>query len=131
MTGILDQVLGLQGPVVYLIVGLLVFAEDAVFVGFVLPSETAAVLGGIAASRSHVSLTLMCILVVVAAIAGDSVGYGIGVRSGTRLLADKAWRRRAKRIDAARATLARRGGPAVFGSRFVAFLRAAMPFPGR
>ena len=128
MTGVLDQVLGLQGPVVYLVVGLLVFAEDAVFVGFVLPGETAAVLGGVAASRSHVSLTLMCILVVAAAIAGDSVGYGIGVRSGTRPLSGKASRRHAKRIDAARASLARRGGPAVFGGRFVAVLRAAMPF---
>ena len=30
---------------------LVVFAEDAFFVGFVLPGETAAILGGVAASR--------------------------------------------------------------------------------
>jgi len=34
----------------------------------------------------------------------------------------------AARIDAARAVLARRGGRAVFLGRFVAFLRAVMPF---
>jgi membrane protein DedA with SNARE-associated domain len=125
---ILDQVLGLHGTVVYLIVGVLVFAEDALFVGFVLPGETAAILGGVAASRHNVSLAIMCATVVLAAVVGDTVGYEIGARYGTRLLSVRFLRRRADRVDAARATLARRGGPAVFGGRFVAFLRAVMPF---
>jgi membrane protein DedA with SNARE-associated domain len=124
----LDQVLGPHGAVVYLVVGLLVFAEDALFVGFVLPGETAAILGGVAASRSNVSLTLMCIIVVAAAIVGDSVGYEIGARYGMRLLSLPVLRGSEARIDAARATLARRGGPAVFLGRFVVFLRAVMPF---
>jgi membrane-associated protein len=94
----------------------------------VLPGETAAVLGGVAASRANVSPTLMCVIVVLAAVIGDSVAYQIGARYGTRLLSLNVWRRRQERIDAARATLARRGGPAVFLGRFVAFLRAAMPF---
>jgi membrane protein DedA with SNARE-associated domain len=128
VTKILDQLLGLHGAVVYLIVGVLVFAEDALFVGFVLPGETAAILGGVAASRGNVSVTLMCVIAVFAAIVGDSVGYEIGARYGTRLLSLRVLRRRGERIDAARATLARRGGPAVFGGRFVAFLRAVMPF---
>ena len=42
MTKILDQLLGLHGTIVYLLVGLLVFAEDALFVGFVLPGDTSA-----------------------------------------------------------------------------------------
>jgi len=128
MTKLLDQLLSLHGGVVYLIVGLLVFAEDALFVGFVLPGETAAVLGGVAASRGNVSVVVVCAVVVVAAVVGDSVGYQIGARYGTRLLSLRVLRRRADRIDAARDTLARRGGPAVFLGRFVAFLRAVMPF---
>lgn len=128
MTKILDQLLGLHGPIVYVIVGVLVFAEDALFVGFVLPGETAAILGGVAASRHNVSLVLMCVTVVLAAIVGDSVGYEAGARFGPRLLSVRALRRRKKRLDSARETLANRGGPAVFGARFVAFLRAVMPF---
>jgi membrane-associated protein len=128
MSSFLDSLLSLHGTVVYVIVGLVVFAEDALFVGFVLPGETAAILGGVAASRGHVSLTLMCIVVVAAAIVGDSVGYEIGARYGTRLLSLRVLRRRAARIETASTTLARRGGPAVFLGRFVAFLRAVMPF---
>lgn len=128
MSGFLDRLLGLSGPAVYLIVGLLVFAEDALFVGFVVPGETAAILGGVAASRHHVSLPVVCAVVVLAAIVGDTVGYEIGARFGPRLLSTRVLRDRRERIDGARRILARRGGPAVFLGRFVAFLRAVMPF---
>jgi membrane-associated protein len=128
VTRLLHQLLGLHGVAIYLIVGLLVFAEDALFVGFVVPGETAAILGGVAASRGRVSLTLMCAVVVVAAILADTVGYLIGARYGTRLLSLRTLRRRKQRIDAARSALARRGGAAVFLGRFVTFLHAVMPF---
>jgi membrane protein DedA with SNARE-associated domain len=128
VTGFLNHLLVMHGLVVYLIVAGLVFAEDAVFLGFVIPGETAAILGGVAAERGSVSLPIMCATVVVAAIAGDTVGYEIGARYGNRLLSLPVARRHGDRIDAARRTLARRGGPAVFGGRFVAFLRAVMPF---
>jgi membrane protein DedA with SNARE-associated domain len=128
VTAFLDRLLNLPAGVVYLLVGALVFAEDALFVGFVLPGETAAILGGVAASLSHVSLTLISLTVVAAAIAGDSVGYQVGARYGTRVVSVRALQRRRDQLDAARATLARRGGLAVFFGRFVAFLRAVMPF---
>jgi membrane protein DedA with SNARE-associated domain len=128
MSRILDQLLGLHGAVVYVVVGLLVLVEDALFVGFVVPGETAAILGGVAASRHHASLPLVCAVVVVAAIVGDTIGYEIGARFGPRQLSTRVLRERRERIDAARRVLARRGGPAVFLGRFVAFLRAVMPF---
>jgi membrane-associated protein len=128
MSHLVDRLLGLHGLVVYLIVGGLVFAEDALFVGFVIPGETAAILGGVVASRGNASLTAMCLVVVLAAIVGDSVDYEVGARYGRRLLSLRVLQRRKARINTARNTLARRGGPAVFGGRFVAFLRAVMPF---
>lgn len=122
-----DWLLGLSGFPVYGLVGLVVFAEDALFVGFVLPGETAAVLGGVAASVGHVSLPWIMVVVVAAAIIGDTVGYEVGRQFGPRLLRTQLLARRGARIDAARRQLARRGGAAVFLGRFVAFLRATMP----
>jgi hypothetical protein len=61
VSNILDQVLGLYGTVVCLIVGDLAFAEDVLFVGFVLPGETAAILGGVAASRHNVVPAENCV----------------------------------------------------------------------
>ena len=127
MKHVADWLLGLHGIALYALVGLIVFAEDALFVGFVLPGETVAVLGGVAASADRASLPIMMAVVVGAAIIGDSVGYEVGRHVGTRILQTRFLRRRSDRIDRAREQLARRGGAAVFFGRFVAFLRATMP----
>jgi len=127
MTSLLERLLTVPAAVVYTMVGLLVFAEDALFVGFVLPGETAAVLGGVAASREHVQLWAVIVVVVLAAIAGDSVGYEVGRKLGPRILKVRILTRHQRRLDEAQAFLQRRGGSAVFLGRFVAFFRAVMP----
>ena len=127
MTHFLDQLLSAPAWVVYVGVGLLVFAEDALFVGFVLPGETAAVLGGVAASRGHVDVVAMCVIVVVAAIVGDSVGYEVGRHFGDRIIRSRPLVRHQNRLANTQDLLARRGGSAVFLGRFTAFLRAVMP----
>ena len=68
MSGLLDRLTSLPVGCVYLIVGLLAFAEDALFIGFLLPGETAAILGGVTASLGRTSLTAMIVIVVVAAV---------------------------------------------------------------
>lgn len=65
-----ESVLNVPPLLAYVIVACLVFAEDALFVGFVLPGETATVLGGVVASRGNVQLWLMMAVVVVAAVGG-------------------------------------------------------------
>ena len=127
MSGLLDRLLAIQGPLLYALVAAVVFVEDALFVGFVVPGETAAVLGGVAAGLGHASLPVMMVTVVAAAIVGDSVGYEVGRHLGPRLVASRMLRSRRERLDRAREFLARRGGAAVFLGRFVAFFRAVMP----
>ncbi|HEY2796235.1 MAG TPA: DedA family protein [Micromonosporaceae bacterium] len=127
MGSFLDHIINLPAAWVYLIVGALVFAEDALFVGFLLPGETAAILGGVTAKLGHTDLAVVMITVVLAAILGDNVGYLIGHRYGVRLLNVGWLARRRTQIDRARDLLARRGGPAVFIGRWVAFLRAITP----
>lgn len=127
MTAALDQVLGAAPWVVLLVVGLVVFAEDALFVGFVLPGETAAILGGVAAHRGHVPFAAVLAVVIVAAVVGDSVGYEVGRLIGPRVLASRVLHRRRERIEQAQEFLARRGGWAVLLGRWVAFFRAVMP----
>ena len=106
-----------------------VFVEDALFVGFVVPGETAAVLGGVAASLGHASLAVMMVSVVAAAIVGDSVGYEVGRHfghvwgpAGCCAAAGNGW------TGPGSSWLAG-GGAAVFLGRFVAFFRAVMPAP--
>ena len=124
---LLQPLLSLHGWPAYMLVGLLVFAEAAVMLGFVFPGETAAILGGVLASKGGVSLTGIVTVVVLCAIVGDSVGYAIGERWGRRLLQLGPLRKRQKGLDAALDQLNRRGPVAVFVARFSAFLRAVVP----
>jgi membrane-associated protein len=124
---ILQPLLSLHGWQAYTLVGLLVFAEAAVMLGFVFPGETAAILGGVLASKGGVDLTAMVTVVVVCAIVGDSVGYAVGENWGPQLLRLGPLRKRQKGINTALDQLNRRGPVAVFVARFSAFLRAVVP----
>ena len=127
MTAIVDHILSAPTWTVLGLVGLVVFVEDALFVGFVVPGETAAILGGVAASFGHVPLWAVIVVVIVAAIVGDSVGYEVGRHLGPRILSAKLLDKRRKRLDDAQDFLARRGGLAVLLGRWTAFFRAVMP----
>jgi membrane protein DedA with SNARE-associated domain len=115
-----------HGATAYTLVGALVFSEAALLVGFFLPGETAAVVGGVLAGAGSVNLEAMMVVVVLSAIAGDSVGYIVGRTAGPWLLGHRPLRgsiavRRTKDL------LERRGGPAVFIGRFITFARAVVP----
>jgi membrane-associated protein len=124
---LLQPLLSLHGWPAYLLVGALVFAEAAIMLGFVFPGETAAILGGVLASTGGVDLTAIVAVVVVCAIAGDSVGYAVGEHWGRQLLRLGPLRKRQRGVDAALDQLNRRGPTAVFVARFSAFLRAVVP----
>jgi membrane-associated protein len=85
------------------------------------------VLGGVLASRGHLSLPALIAVVVVTAVTGPLVGYEIGRRLGTRLFSARVLARMPGAVDRVRTALRDNGGAAVFGGRFVAVLRALMP----
>jgi membrane protein DedA with SNARE-associated domain len=94
----------------------------------VVPGETAAVLAGVGAGLGHVPLPVAIVVIVLAAIIGDSVGYEVGrLFFGPRVLTSRLLAPHRERILRAQAFLRRRGGIAVFLGRFTAFFRAMMP----
>jgi membrane protein DedA with SNARE-associated domain len=127
MSTFVERLLDVPAPIAYAVIAALVFGEAAVFIGFVLPGETAVLLGGVLAGTGRLSLPALLVLVVAAAIVGDSVGYEVGRRFGPRVLAARPLRRHDRRLQGAQTFLRDRGGSAVFLGRFTAFLRAVMP----
>jgi membrane-associated protein len=121
-------VLGLSGWPVYAIAAGLAFAEAALFVGLVLPGETALVLGGVLAARHQVGLVTLLVAAIVAAVAGDSVGYLVGRRFGPGLRRTRVGRRISDpHWERAERFVARRGVWAVLAGRWVGVLRALVP----
>ena len=127
INSLVNTVLGAPPWLVYVLVALVVFAEDALFVGFVLPGETLAIIGGVTASLGHTHLTVILLIVVLAAIIGDSVGFEIGRLFGPKIMAHRFFDKRRQRLESAQDFLRRRGGVAIFLGRWTAFFRAVMP----
>lgn len=114
-------------PLFFLLL-LFAFAEAAAFVGFILPGETALVIGGVLAHARVWNLWVFLGSAIIAAIAGDSVGYEVGKHFGPRIkenrfgqiVGEKRWR-------LAEAIFEKYHGGAIFFGRAQAILRALVP----
>ncbi|MGB9377537.1 MAG: DedA family protein [Mycobacteriales bacterium] len=128
MAGLLDGLANSSGWWLYVVLGALAFGEAAIFLGVVLPGETALLVGGFLCHQGTLSLPIMIVVAVGCAIAGDSVGYEVGRRLGPRIRISRAGRRIGpERWDRAGQFLTRHGGKAVFFGRSIALLRALVP----
>src|SRR3954463_1226490 len=72
-----------------LLVGLIVFAESGMLVGFFLPGDTLLFTAGFFAAQGKLPLSWLLFVVILAAIAGYEAGYHIGNKFGKRLFKKK------------------------------------------
>ncbi len=124
---VVDTLLSVPPWIALLIIAALVFGEAALFFGFVVPGETAVVYGGVLAAAGKVSVVVVLVVVWVAAVVGDSIGFEVGRVLGPRLTRAPILRNHPDRIAGAQTYLRSKGGRAVVMGRFTAFLRAVMP----
>jgi membrane-associated protein len=111
-----------------ILIGLIVFAESGLLIGFFLPGDTLLISAGIIASQGDLPLTLTIITIAVAAMVGDNVGYTIGKYSGKRLLHKKdgiLYKR--EYIERAEVFYEKHGIKTVLFARFVAIIRTFSP----
>ena len=117
---IVEALRAIPPPVAIAAVLLLVAAETAMFLGFLIPGELVVILGGALAAGSRVPLAGILAAGILGPIAGDSIGYFVGRRYGRRFFR----RHPARRWARARLFLRRHGESAVFVGRFTAFVRS-------
>src|SRR4051812_31765880 len=113
------------------LIGLLavVFAECGLLVGFFLPGDSLLFVGGLVAAGglsgvSFVPLWVLLIVVPVAAIAGNLVGYWIGYRAGPAIFNKPDSRLfRAEYVEKAHAFFEKYGARTIVLARFVPIVR--------
>ena len=122
---------GLTATLVYVVVFGFVFVESGLLIGFLLPGDSLLFAAGLvsAADGSGVSLTVLVIGVLVAAVAGDSVGYAFGARLGRPWLERRAagGRLDARHLRRAEAFYERFGWFAVVAARWIPWVRTFIP----
>jgi len=115
------------------LVGILaiVFAESGLLLGFFLPGDSLLFTTGLLVAGSRYlpyPLWLVCLLVVVAAIAGDQVGYLFGRRVGPRLFRRPNSRLfRQENLHRAQGFFDRYGARSIVLARFVPIVRTFTP----
>jgi membrane-associated protein len=68
-----------------LLIAAIIFGESGMFIGFFFPGDTLLLTAGIFAAQGKLPLGWAILVIAIAAIAGDNVGYHIGKRYGRRL----------------------------------------------
>jgi membrane-associated protein len=128
VTEILKSIGGHVGAWLYVIAAALAFGEAALFLGMVLPGETALLVAGYFCHERVLRLSIMIPLAIVAAIAGDSVGFEFGRKYGPAFRRSRfgAWVGEDRWTTVDR-FLHRHGGKSVLLARMTALLRALVP----
>ena len=106
----------------------IVFAESGLFFGFFLPGDSLLFTAGFLASQGFFDLGTLMVLLSIAAIGGDSVGYWTGEKFGRRLFTreDSFWFNK-KHLDTAHEFYERHGGKAIVLARFLPAVRTFVP----
>lgn len=111
-----------------LAVGAMVFAESGLLIGFFLPGDTLLFTAGFFAAQGKLPLEWLLVVVITAAIAGDSVGYSIGRRTGHRIFRkEDGLLFRREYIARAEKFYHTHGGKTIILARFVPIVRTFAP----
>jgi membrane-associated protein len=112
----------------YLVLFAIVFTETGLLVGFFLPGDSLLITAGIVAAAGGLNIWWLNLVLIVAAVSGDSVGYAIGVRLGPRLFTrPKSLLFNPRHIERTRAFYARHGSKTIVIARFVPIVRTFAP----
>ena len=113
----------------YAVLVTIVFVETGLLVGFFLPGDSLLITAGLVAFTSPaLNIWWLMVLLSVAAIVGDSVGYAIGWRAGPRLFTrPKSRLFNPAHIERTRAFYARYGAKTIVIARFVPIVRTFAP----
>ena len=114
----------------YLVIFIVVALECQALLGLVMPGESLVLVGGFFAEQGLLDLGILILVISIAAILGDSIGYELGRHLGRGWLLKHGGRFRLSQehLDRVDGFFVRHGGKAVFGSHFLHLLRALMPF---
>jgi membrane-associated protein len=125
---IIELLLAKGGLFVYFGLVFIVFAETGLAVGFFLPGDSLLVVAGLFAAAGKLNLALLLVILFIAAVIGDAVGYYTGARLGPRLFKrQKSLLFRPSHLQRAHAFYKKYGGKTIVIARFVPIVRTFAP----
>jgi len=124
----LGQLISQYGTWTHLILFLIVFCETGLVVTPFLPGDSLLFAAGTFAALGALDLWLLVLLLIIAAIAGDTVNYWIGAYIGPRAFGGDIRFLRKEYLDRTHAFYEKHGGKTIILARFVPIIRTFAPF---
>jgi len=118
-----------HGAWVYLLLFVIIFCETGLIVTPFLPGDSLLFIAGALAAGGAIDVHLLALLLVAAAVLGNTVNYSIGRYIGPKVFhweESRFFNRRA--LDRAHAFYEKHGGKTIVITRFVPILRTFAPF---
>ncbi|TCS38333.1 membrane-associated protein [Paucimonas lemoignei] len=117
------------GPWIYAILFLIIFVETGLVVMPFLPGDSLLFVIGALAAAGGLSLPLIIVLLIIAAIAGDTVNFATGAWFHRKTLAGKRYRwPNPEHLRITHEFFERHGGKTIIIARFVPIVRTLAPF---
>jgi membrane-associated protein len=112
----------------YVVLAAIVFIETGLLVGFFLPGDSLLISAGLVAAAGGLNIWWLNLVLCIAAIAGDSVGYAIGRRLGPRLFTrPQSLLFNPAHVERTRRFYERHGSKTIVIARFVPIIRTFAP----
>jgi len=112
----------------YAVLVAIVFTETGLLVGFFLPGDSLLITAGLVAAAGGLNIWWLNVLLILAAIAGDSVGYAIGFRAGPRIFTrEDSLLFNRRHLVRTREFYERYGGKTIVLARFIPIIRTFAP----
>jgi membrane-associated protein len=124
----LNRVIADYGVWTHLILFLIIFAETGLVVTPFLPGDSLLFAAGTFAALGSLDLWLLVVLLIAAAILGDTVNYWVGAWVGPRAFSGNVKFLRKDYLDRTHAFYEKHGGKTVILARFVPIIRTFAPF---
>src|SRR3954471_10884290 len=107
----------------------IVFSETGLLVGFFLPGDSLLFTVGVVAGAGHLDIVLVNLLLMLAAILGDSTGFLLGRQTGPRIFSRPDSRFfKQEYVHRTQAFYAKYGGKTIIFARFVPVVRTFAAF---
>jgi membrane-associated protein len=117
------------GPWIYALLFLIVFCETGLVVTPFLPGDSLLfAAGALAASTGQMNVLILWVILIVAAILGDSVNYSIGRRLGKGIFSDNARILKTAHLRRTEEFYEKHGSKTIILARFVPIVRTFAPF---
>lgn len=112
----------------YLVVGIIIFVETGLLIGFFLPGDSLLFSAGLVASaRDDINIVILISVIFLAAFIGDQVGYVIGRKLGRPYLERKKSPRMVRMLTRSEQFYERYGWSSVVIARFIPWARTLVP----